>query len=96
MSSKLKKALAVVAVLMFGLFSASVLDKPQDNIHIETYKVRAGDTFWNVTEYYRNLDERDLYIFDFMDEVRELNPHLVEKNCQLQPGDMITVKYVKK
>ncbi|MBQ7197778.1 MAG: hypothetical protein IJS29_00795 [Selenomonadaceae bacterium] len=96
MSSKLKKALAVAAILLFGAVNLSNFNQRQDVIHVETYRVKAGDTFWNVTEYYRDLDARNLYIFDYQDEVRELNPHLTEKNCQLQPNDLITVHYVKK
>ena len=96
MSSKLKKALAVAAILLFGAVNLSNFNQRQDVIHVETYRVKAGDTFWNVTEYYRDLDARDLYIFDYQDEVRDLNPHLKDNNCQLQPNDLITVHYVKK
>ena len=96
MSNKLKKALAVAAILLFGALNLSNFNQRQDVIHVETYRVKAGDTFWNVTEYYRDLDARDLYIFDYQDEVRDLNPHLKDNNCQLQPNDLITVHYVKK
>lgn len=96
MSNKLKKALAVAAILLFGAVNLSNFNQRQDVIHVETYRVKAGDTFWNVTEYYRDLDARDLYIFDYQDEVRELNPKLKDNNCQLQPNDLITVHYVKK
>ena len=96
MSSKFKKALAVAAILLFGAVNLSNFNQRQDVIHVETYRVKAGDTFWNVTEYYRDLDARDLYIFDYQDEVRDLNPKLKDNNCQLQPNDLITVHYVKK
>ena len=95
MSSKLKKALAVCAVLLFGTAALSIDFTDDKNIiHVESYKVRAGDTFWNVTEYYRELDARNLYIFEYQDEVRELNPHLKERHYQLQPNDVITVQYI--
>ena len=96
MSNKLKKALAVAAVLLFGAINLSPNPTDDDVIHVVTYKVRNGDTFWNVTEYYRDLDQRNLYIFEYQDEVRELNPHLKERNYQLQPNDLITIKYVEK
>lgn len=97
MSSKLKKALAVGVILLGGIFSLSIHNPDEKNIiHVENYKVRNGDTFWNVTEYYRELDARNLYIFEYQDEVRELNPHLRDRHYQLQPNDVITVQYVTK
>ena len=97
MSSKLKKALAVGAVILFGMATLGINFNDEKNIvHVENYKVRNGDTFWNVTEYYRELDARNLYLLEYQDEVRELNPHLKERNYQLQPNDVITVQYVTK
>ena len=95
MSNKLKKALAVAAILLFGAVNLSNFNQRHDEIiHVENYKVRAGDTFWNVTQYYRDLDARNLYIFEYQDEIRELNPHLKDKHFQLQPNDVIRIKYV--
>ena len=97
MSNKLKKALAVAAILLFGAINLSTVNQQRDEIiHVENYKVRAGDTFWDITQYYRDLDARNLYIFEYQDEIRELNPHLKDKKFQLQPNDVITVHYVKK
>ena len=97
MSDKFKKLLTVGAILLFGTAALSVDFTDDKNIiHVENYKVRAGDTFWNVTEYYRELDDRNLYIFEYQDEVRELNPQLKERHYQLQPDDVITVQYVQK
>ena len=97
MSNKLKKALAVGAILLFGAVNLSNFNQHRDEIiHVENYKVRAGDTFWDITQYYRDLDARNLYIFEYQDEIRELNPHLKDKHFQLQPNDVITVRYVKK
>ena len=97
MSKKLKKALTVAAIILFGVIGLSVHFPAEKNIiHVETYKVRAGDTFWDVTEYYRELDARNLYIMEYQYEVLELNPHLKERHYQLQPNDIITVQYVTK
>ena len=97
MSDKFKKLLTVGAILLFGTAALSVDFTDDKNIiHVENYKVRNGDTFWNVTEYYRELDDRNLYIFEYQDEVRELNPHLKERHYQLQPDDVITVQYYTK
>lgn len=96
MSSKLKKALAVAAIILFGFVNLGIEHSDKDIIHVENYRVRAGDTFWNVTEYYRELDARNLYLLEYQDEVRELNPHLRDRHYQLQPNDVITVQYVTK
>lgn len=98
MSKKLKKALAVCAILLFGAVTLSTYNHGAEKevIHVETYKVRSGDTFWTISQYYRDLDARDLYIFEYQDELRELNPQLKNNGCQLQPNDLITVRYIKK
>lgn len=96
-STKLKKAMSVCALLFFGAlsFSAFYPDENKNVVHVETYKVRKGDTFWQISEYYRNLDDRNLYIFEYQDELRELNPQLKDNHCQLKPNDLLTVKYIK-
>ncbi len=94
MSKKLKKAMAICAVLLFGAMNLSPINDQPQIMRVETVKVRAGDTFWDIAEHYRNLDGRNLYIFEYMDEIRELNPWLKDRQNQLQPNDVITVKYV--
>ena len=96
MSKKLKKLLATAAILIFGAATLSVnfTDESKMEMHVEKYKVRAGDTFWDVSRYYRDKDARNLYIFEYQDEIRELNPQLVEKKNQLTVGDEITVRYM--
>jgi len=96
--TKLKKFFAIAALVFFGAATASVQfsDEPKYEVHVESYKVRTGETFWEIAEHYRNLDDRDLYIFTYMDELRELNPFLVERKNQLQPNDLIEVRYLKR
>ena len=97
MSSKLKKAFAIAGILLFGFFHISEFTPDDKNIiHVENYKVRSGDTFWTITEHYRNLDARDLYIMEYQDEVRALNPHLRDNHFQLEPNDLIIVKYIQR
>lgn len=95
--TKLKKIFAITAIVFFGAATASInfSDEPKYEVHVESYKVRTGETFWEIAEHYRNLDDRDLYIFDYQDELRRLNPQLVENKNQLMPNDVITVKYLK-
>ena len=96
MSKKLKKLFATAAILIFGAATLSInyTDESEMEMHVEKYKVRAGDTFWDVSRYYRDKDARNLYIFEYQDELRELNPYLVEKKNQLTVGDEITVRYM--
>lgn len=96
MSNKLKKALAVMALVLFALCTVSNFGFNDATLQVETYTVKSGDTFWNVTQIYRDKDARNLYIFDYQDEVRRLNPELADNKCQLQPGDVIKLHYVKK
>ena len=96
MSNKLKKVLMILAIVLFGIVNLNVKNNDGQIIHVESYKVRNGDTFWDVTEYYRELDARNLYIFEYQDEVRELNPQLKERHYQLQPNDVITIQYYTK
>lgn len=95
MSNKLKKAFTVAALVMFALCNVSTFGT-QDDLQVVTYTVKSGDTFWDVTQVYRDKDARNLYIFDYQDEVRRLNPKIADNHCQLQPGDVITLHYVKK
>ena len=97
MSKKLKKALAALALVVFGAATLSInfTDTSKYEIHVEKYKVRAGDTFWDVSRYYRDLDARNLYIFEYQDELRELNAWLIDRHNQLQIGDEITVQYMR-
>ena len=96
MSNKLKKALAIGAILLFGVVNLSNLNKDdiKNVVHVEKYKVRAGDTFWTISQRYYDLDDRNLYILEYMDELRELNPHLQDNHFQLHPNDFVNVKYI--
>ncbi len=96
MSKKLKKALAVAAVALFGLANVSNFGNGEADLQVETYTVKSGDTFWAVTQVYRDKDARNLYIFEYQDEVRRLNPELAENHCQLNIGDVIKLQYVRK
>ena len=94
MSKKLKKALAVLAIVAFGVATSSInFTEPPMEVHVESYSVREGDTFWDISRYYRDKDARNLYIFEYQDELRELNPFLVESKNQLQVGDKLNVVY---
>lgn len=90
-----KKALIVGAILLFGVATSSI-DFPDNGnvVNVEVYRVHPGDTFWDVTSHFHSRDQRNLYFFEYMDEIRELNPQLQDNHFQLQPNDLITVHYV--
>ena len=96
MSKKLKRALIAAAVLLFGIVNFSSFGNSYDDadFSFETYTVKPGDTFWTISHFYRDKDARNLYIFDYQDELRNLNPELRENGSQLQPGDKIYVRYI--
>ena len=99
-----KKIIAAVAIAGLCLLNLGAniagligwIERDEVQLKTEHYKVQNGDTFWDVTRYYRDKDARDLYIFEYQDEVRALNPQLQERNYQLQPNDVIKVQYVVK
>lgn len=88
--------IAGVCLMNVGANLAEWINPEPSNLKTEIYQVKSGDTFWDITQHYRAMDARDLYIFEFQDEVRELNPQLKENHCQLQPDDVITIQYVEK
>ena len=96
MSNKLKKAFYAAALVLFGLLNVSNFGADDPNLHVDTYKVKSGDTFWTVTQIYRDKDARNLYLLEYQDEVCRLNPYLVDNHRQLQPGDIIKLQYAPK
>ena len=59
------------------------------------YIVKPGDTFWDITQYYRGYDDRGIYLQQFQYEVMKDNPAIEARHCQLQPGDLIRIKYYR-
>jgi len=96
-----KKILQIIVIVFFGAFTlgflvGSVTEYTLAHDHkivSEVYKVKQGDTFMDICIEYRKRDCRDPYIFEYMDEIRELNPMLKETQNQLQPGDELHMVY---
>ncbi len=80
----------VVGVLGFDAVKDSL---PQKVAVQETYKVKGGDTFWDIAAKYREQDCRNLYILEFLEELKELNPSIAAKKNQLHVGDEMIVRY---
>ena len=79
MSKKMKRAMIVAAILIGGFVALSGDSYSEDDFTFETYTVKSGDTFWDVSHYYREKDARNLYIFDYQDELRD---DYVQKNFE--------------
>lgn len=93
MKQKLKIALMILVIVAVGIISLGIKEKPYV-LNFEVYKTLPGDTFWGVTRHYYNLDERNIYFLEYQDEIRELNPQLKETHYQIEPNDLIKVRYV--
>ena len=107
MTEKIKNAVLIGAVILFCVMQLSggggyedkynigyKVDDETQRVHFTTHIAHAGDTFWDIGEYYCNKDDRKLYIHEYLDEMRKLNPHLKERHYQLQPNDVVHVRYV--
>lgn len=86
-------ACAIVGTCLSGLSSDT--DR-RAQIVTKNHVVKSGDTFWGITTYYRDKDARNMYLLEYQDEVRRLNPQITANQCQVQPNDIIKVQYVEK
>ena len=95
------KILKIAVIVFLGGFSLGFLSgaiteftlSKNYSIVSETYTVKQGDTFMDICLEYRKNDARDPYIFEYMDEIRALNPELIDKKNQLSIGDEIKIQY---
>ena len=96
-----KKILKIALVIFFGAFSLGFLTGAFTEFSLtknykiisENYTVKQGDTFMDICLEYRKQDARDPYIFEYMDEIKKLNPLVQENNCQLSIGDELKIQY---
>lgn len=96
-----KKLLAAATVLFLGSFSlgffAGALTEfsltKKYTVITETHLVQKGENLMDICLKYRKYDKRDPYIFEFMDEIRNLNPQLVEDKNQIFPGEKLLIQY---
>ena len=95
----LKFALLFVVFIIVGIGIGIEVEKtlePRTHTVSTMYVVKDGDTLIDICWTYQNLDCRHPYIFEFMDEVKELNPYLAERKNQLQVGDKIYIQYLER
>lgn len=102
MKNKILKILAIVffAAFTLGFLTGAITEftlSKDYKVVSELYTVKQGDTFMDICIEYRKRDERDPYIFEYMDEIRRLNPAVDENKSQLSIGDELNIQYkVKK
>ncbi len=85
-----------IAAFTLGFLSGAITEyslTTKSKIVTEVYTVKQGDTFMDICLEYRKLDRRDPYIFEFMDEIRRLNPQI---DTNLKVGDELKIQYKEK
>ena len=88
----LKKA-AICAALV-GIAAISIgMSRPAADTHlVETvYTVQPGDTWWSIVEKFRAMDADDRYIFDYKQELEQINKGVDLGN--LTPGQKLRIQY---
>ena len=85
----------MVAGIGLGIYAEKTLE-PKMRTVSAMYVVKEGDTLIDICYTYQQLDCRKPYIFEFMDEVKKLNPYLQERKNQLQVGDKIFIQYLER
>lgn len=92
----LTKAAAVILLTGAAAMFSGANTTPTEVAH-DVYIVEEGDNLWTLTEKFRERDTRDPYIYEYMDEIKKLNPELIENKGRLYPGQVLKFEYeVKK
>lgn len=95
------KLLKIAAIIFLGAFSLGFLTGALTEFSLtknyrivnETYTVKQGDTFMDICLEYRKRDDRDPYIFEYMDEILKINPSVKENHSQIHVGEKIQIQY---
>lgn len=95
------KILKIAAIVFLGGFSLGFLSGAITEFSLsknyrvvsEVYTVKQDDTFMDICLEYRKRDDRDPYIFEYMDEIKKLNPLVEQNHSQLNIGDEIKIQY---
>lgn len=86
------KVTAVALVAGAAVMFSGAYNQPTKTVH-DVYIVEEGDALWTLTEKYRSKDVRDPYIYEYMDEIKRLNPELTENHGKIQPGQILRFEY---
>ena len=92
----LKKAAHIAALVGIAAISIGLTSRPAADTHIvETvYTVQPGDTWWSIVERFREMDADDRYIFEYKNELDQLNDGVDLGN--LKPGQTLRIQYREK
>lgn len=93
----IKKLALLILIIIVSVFNLSVNLNSESKFKpcSEIYRVHKGENFWSISSYYREKDARNPYLFEYQDELRKLNPWLVERKNQLKPNDKLIIRYYK-
>lgn len=84
------KLSAVVLLMGAAVMFSGAAQQSTETVR-DVHVVQAGDTLWNLTEKYREKDARNLYIMEYMNEIKELNPEVADG--KIYPGQEISFEY---
>ena len=89
----LKKAAHIAALIGVAAISIGLTSRPAADTHIVeiAYTVQPGDTWWSIVERFREMDADDRYIFEYKNELDQLNDGVDLGN--LKPGQTLRIQY---
>ena len=90
---QLKKAAICAALGIAAMISIGLTSRPAEDTNLVeiTYTVQPGDTWWSIVERFREMDADDRYIFDYKQELDQLNKGADLGN--LKPGQTLRIQY---
>ena len=82
-------------MIAFGLVGLAIMNagfQSGEEVH-EVYTVKGGDTLWSISEAYLKKTDGDVYILQFMEDIKSENPHLKQNGYTLQAGEVLNITY---
>lgn len=87
-----KLMIKLALVIAVAAFCSGYFGKTYQQNTVE-YVVKEGDTLWYVAGQYFSKEQKENNFGEFQWRIREDNAELFADGRQLQPGDVITVRY---
>ena len=88
---RMRKGIALA--LLVGAAAISIGAKDEPEYGVLEYVVEPGDTLWDISERFREEYAQHTYILEFKEDIVKCNPGLREKQGQVNPGDVIRIRY---
>ena len=87
------KLAAVMLLTGAAVLLSGAAEEPTEKICVE-HVVKKHDTLRGIAEKYRPLNTaNDVYIMEYLDEIKRLNPELSENHNQVFPGQTLRIEY---